>query len=68
MLMSELHCNSVSVPYFIGVTLLIRIPILIIPLFFLFLFCFVLFQAVLADLSTLKVMPLLQIFLFATVT
>lgn len=27
-----------------------------------------LFQAVLADLSTLKVMPLLQIFLFATVT
>lgn len=31
-------------------------------------FPFFLFQAVLADLSTLKVMPLLQIFLFATVT
>lgn len=31
-------------------------------------FAVFLFQAVLADLSTLKVMPLLQIFLFATVT
>lgn len=35
---------------------------------FFLVFFFFLFQAVLADLSTLKVMPLLQIFLFATVT
>lgn len=59
--MPELHCNCVSIaPYFIGFTLLMRILLIILFV------C--LFQAVLADLSTLKVMPLLQIFLFATVT
>lgn len=56
------HCDGVSVaPYFIGFSLLMRILTVIILFVFLF-------QAVLADLSTLKVMPLLQIFLFATVT
>lgn len=56
------QCQAyIAVVFLLWLPLPIRILILII-LFVL------LFQAVLADLSTLKVMPLLQIFLFATVT
>jgi hypothetical protein len=56
--MTKLHSNGASdVASFIDFT---SVLIILSPFF--------LFQAVLADLSTLKVMPLLQIFLFATVT
>lgn len=56
--MQNLGCDGVSVvPFFIDFVINNS-----------FVLVFVLFQAVLADLSTLKVMPLLQIFLFATVT